>query len=60
MNLDTILKFIQVGGALIPEGAALVNEIRALFNTDEQAQIDKALSDSTAAADAQHKDAQTF
>lgn len=59
-NLATILQFIQVGGALIPEGAALVNEIKTLFDTSDQAAIDKALADSTVAADAQHNEAQSL
>jgi hypothetical protein len=60
VNLATILAFIQVGGALLPEGAALVAEIKALFGETDQAAIDKALADSTAAADAQHQEAQSL
>lgn len=57
-SLDIILKFIQVGGALLPEGLALVNSIKSLFNSDDVVAIDKALADSTAAADEQHRLAQ--
>jgi hypothetical protein len=60
MNLATILAFIQAGGALLPEGAALIGEVKSLFGEHDQAAIDKALADSSAAADAQHKDAQSF
>jgi hypothetical protein len=60
MELATVLAFIQAGGALLPEGAALVGEIKSLFGQSDQAAIDKALADSTAGADTQHNDAQTF
>lgn len=60
MNLTTILAAINAGVALIPEGAALVNELKEVFNATDQAAIDKALADSSAAADAQHNDAQSF
>lgn len=60
MGLGTVLAFIQAGGALLPEGAALVGEIKSLFGESDQAAIDKALAESTAAADAQHNEAQNF
>jgi hypothetical protein len=58
INLTTVLGFIQVGGALLPEGLALVNEIKALFGEQDVAVIDQALADSDAAADLQHTKAQ--
>lgn len=60
MNLATVLAFIQAGGALLPEGAALVGEVKSLFGENDQGAIDQALADSTAAADAQHKEAQSL
>lgn len=60
MNLAVILAFIQAGGAILPEGAALIAEIKTLFGETDQAAIDKALADSGAAADAQHEEAQSL
>jgi len=60
MELAIILKAIQAGVSLIPEGLALVNEIKSTLSETDQAAIDKALADSNAAADAQHNDAQSF
>jgi hypothetical protein len=60
MNPLLIIQAIQAGVSLIPEGLTLINEIKATFNETDQATIDKALAESTAAADAQHNEAQSL
>jgi hypothetical protein len=60
MNPLLIIQAIQAGVSLIPEGLALINEVKATFNETDQAAIDKALAESTAAADAQHNEAQSL
>lgn len=60
MNLATILAAINAGVTLIPEGAALVGELKGVFNETDQAAIEKALADANAAADAQHEEAQSL
>jgi len=60
MNLATVLAAINAGVTLIPEGAQLVTELKSLFGEQDQAQIDAALASSTAAADAQHQEAQSL
>lgn len=60
MNITTILSAINAGVTLIPEGLALVQQIKATFAETDQATIDQALAESTAAADAQHAAAQAL
>lgn len=59
MNLTTILSAINAGVALIPEGAALIRELKMIYGETDRDAIEKALADSTAAADAQHDRAQS-
>lgn len=60
MELTTILAAIQAGVSLIPEGEALISQIKALFSTTDQAQIDAALIAANAAADQAYKDSQAI
>lgn len=60
MELTTILAAIQAGVSLIPEGEALISQIKALFSTTDQATIDAALIAANAAADQAYKDSQAI
>jgi hypothetical protein len=58
MELAVILAAIRAGVTLIPEGLALVEQIKGVVGENDQVAIDAALVESTAAADAQHNEAQ--
>lgn len=60
LSIATVLSAINAGVTLIPQGAQLIAELKGIFNETDQAAIEKALADSTAGADAQHRDAQSF
>jgi large exoprotein involved in heme utilization and adhesion len=60
MNLATILAAIQAGITAIPEGLALINEVKALFSTNDQATIEAAVAEADAAADRQHEEGQNL
>ncbi len=56
--LQLILAAIQAGVTLIPEGLTLIQQLKGLESETGQVTIDQALADSTAAAAAQHDEAQ--
>lgn len=58
MDLATVLAAINTATTLTPELLALFGQIKGTFGETDQAAIDQALADSTAAADAQHAAAQ--
>lgn len=58
MELAVILAAIRAGVTLIPEGLTLVEQIKGIVSETDQTAIDAALVASTAAADAQHGEAQ--
>lgn len=60
MELTTVLAAIQAGVSLIPEGEALIGQIKSLFSTTDQATIDAALAAANAAADQAYKDSQAL
>ncbi len=60
MNLATILAAIEAGVTMIPQGLALVTEVKGLLSLTDQTAIDAALATANANADAQHIDAQSL
>lgn len=58
INFGTVLSWIQAGGTLVQEGAALYNELKGAFSTGDQATLDAEVVASTAAADQAFKNSQ--
>lgn len=59
MDLLTILQAIAVFGNDVPEFVALVNMVKSAFSAEDEATITQIMASADAAADAQHKLAQS-